>query len=204
MTSLRIRAKRKAVFLDRDGTINEDVGYPMHPAQVHFYPYAAEAIKRINQAGLLAIVVSHQSGVGRGYFTEHELEILHSHIKSVLEKEDARLDRIYYCPHYHPRQLVHNHPPCDCAKPRPGLAIQAAKEFNLDLNQSYMIGDKFSDLVFGQNIGAVPILVLTGYGQMTLQEAKATGFNPAFVARNVLEAVIWLLNREKTSVSWKA
>src|SRR5512139_2605202 len=154
--------KRRAVFLDRDGTLNEDTGYPADFRQVHIYPGAFEAVRRLGRAGFATVVVTHQSGVGRGYFDASEIESLHARFLEEFARRGAALDGLYSCPH------APAAPPeagCSCAKPLPGLGLRAADELGLDLAGSFMVGDKVDDVLFGLNLGAVPLLVLTGYGR---------------------------------------
>lgn len=180
---------RKAVFFDRDGTLNEDTGYPSDFRQVHIYPGAFEAVRAVKQAGFAAVVVTHQSGVGRGYITAAELEDLHARFAGEFARRGAPLDGIYACLHAGEGP----EPACECAKPRPGLALQAARELGLDLGASFMVGDKPVDVLFGLNIGAAPVLVLTGYGRRAAARLAARGLRPAHTAPDVLAAAAWIL-----------
>src|SRR6266566_2139889 len=134
---------KRAVFIDRDGTISEEVGYINHPSRFRVFPYAAAAIKLLNEADWLAVVISNQAGVARGYFSEDMIQTVHAQLELALKKEGARLDAIYYCAH-HPDV---GKPPyrcaCDCRKPKPGLILRAAKELDIDLSHSWMIGDRY-------------------------------------------------------------
>ncbi|MBN2206508.1 MAG: HAD family hydrolase [Candidatus Aminicenantes bacterium] len=188
--------KRRAVFLDRDGTLNVDVGYPHDYGQVEIYPRGVEAVRRLNRAGLLTLVVTNQSGIGRGLLTERELWEIHARMGDALRAENARVDGWYYCPHYEASAHAVFRKACACRKPRPGMALQAARDFNLDLEASYMIGDKVEDIEFGRAFGATPVLVLTGYGARSLRAFQARPVRPAFVAADVLDAVRWILARE--------
>jgi D-glycero-D-manno-heptose 1,7-bisphosphate phosphatase len=188
---------KKAVFLDRDGTLNIDVGYPSRYDQIDIYPQSFEAVRRLNKEGLLAIVVTNQSGVGRGLLSEEDLRDIHSRLSASFSRHKARLDAIYYCPHYILSEDSRYRKECDCRKPKPGLARQAASDFGIDLAHSYMIGDKTEDVLFGMNIGAVPVLVLTGAGGESRSQLSARNVVPAHVAAGVLEAVDWILDREK-------
>jgi D-glycero-D-manno-heptose 1,7-bisphosphate phosphatase len=181
---------KRAVFLDRDGTLCRDVGYPARAAQVHIYPFAYEAVRTIQAAGLAAVVITDQSGIGRGFFGEAELRSLHREFSAAFERRRAPLDRIYHCPHYAAAGA------CDCAKPHPGLAARAAADLGLRLEGSYMIGDKAVDIAFGLNIGAVPVLVLTGYGRETLRNLETAGVRPAHIAADLAAAVDWIIERE--------
>jgi D-glycero-D-manno-heptose 1,7-bisphosphate phosphatase len=182
---------RRAVFLDRDGTLNEDTGYPADFRQVHIYPEAFEAVRLLKEAGFATVVVTHQAGLGRGYFDAAELKALHRRFEEAFELRGARLDGIYSCPH------ASDGPggACLCAKPQPGLAVRAARELGLDLGLSFMVGDKPADVQFGLNIGAAPVLVLTGYGRAASSALAAEGVRPAYTATDVLEAAIWILGQ---------
>lgn len=189
--------KRRAVFLDRDGTLNVDVGYPRDYGQVELYPGGVEAVRRINGSGLLALVVTNQSGIGRGLLTERELWEIHARMSESLRARKARVDGWYYCPHYEAAARAVFRKACNCRKPRPGMALQAARDFNLDLEASYMVGDKVEDVEFGRAFGATPVLVRTGYGERSLRAFESRPDRPAFVAADVLDAVRWILAREK-------
>lgn len=147
--------KQKAIFLDRDGTINKHVGFLTHPNQFELLPGAAEAIKLINKSGYLAIVVTNQPVIARGDCTWEELLQIHDKMETLLGKEGAFLDGIYICPHHKDKGFEGERPEykfdCDCRKPKPGLLLQAAKDFNIDLSQSYMIGDSERDTYVGMN-----------------------------------------------------
>jgi D-glycero-D-manno-heptose 1,7-bisphosphate phosphatase len=189
--------KKRAVFLDRDGTLNVDVGYPRDYGQIKLYPQGVEAVRRINRAGLLALVVTNQSGVGRGLLTEPELWTLHARISESLAARGARIDGWYYCPHYPESTQAAFRKDCDCRKPRPGMGLQAARDFGLDLAGSYMIGDKVEDIEFGRAIGATSVLVLTGYGARSAEELRGRTDGPTCIAPDILAAVRWVLARDK-------
>jgi D-glycero-D-manno-heptose 1,7-bisphosphate phosphatase len=189
--------KKKAVFLDRDGNLNEDVGYPNSFHQIKIYPYSFEAVRKINQAGLMAVIATNQSGVGRGMITEAELKEIHEKMQADFARQNAYFDGIYYCPHYLSALIPEYNRDCTCRKPYPGMAQKAAEELHIDPTRSYMIGDKVEDIQFGLNIQATPILVLTGYGQKSLLQLKDMGIQPAYVAQNLLDAVNWILHKEK-------
>ena len=190
--------KRPAVFLDRDGTINVDVGYPRDFAQVTLFPWSAEAVRRINAAGFVTVVVTNQSGVGRGFYSEAELQALHRAMGRALADQGARIDAFYYCPHYEFAADPRYRDGCGCRKPAPGMAEQAGRDFGLDLSSSYMIGDKVEDVQFGRAFGGTPILVRTGYGETSAIRLEALGLRPAAVAAHLLEAVAWLEARERS------
>jgi D-glycero-D-manno-heptose 1,7-bisphosphate phosphatase len=181
---------RRAVFIDRDGTISEEVGYVNHVTRYRVFPFAAEAVRTLNEAGWLAILVTNQAGVARGYFEESLVGEVHKVLAAELERGGARLDAIYYCPH-HPTV---GEPPyrldCDCRKPRPGLILRAASDFRLDLSRCWMVGDRYSDTELARNAGVRSAFVLTGYGRGELDH-QSTGWRdqPDMVAENLLEAV---------------
>jgi len=192
--------KRKAVFLDRDGTLNVDTAYPSRYEEVAIYPESYEAVKKLNRAGLLAVVVTNQSAVGRGLLTEDDLNDLHARLSASFAGHDARLDAIYFCPHYAQSADPRYRKECDCRKPNPGLGLRAAADLGIDLAGSYMIGDKAEDIIFGMNIRAVPVLVLTGCGRESLATLREQGLEPAYVAESILQAADWVLDREKRRV----
>jgi D-glycero-D-manno-heptose 1,7-bisphosphate phosphatase len=192
--------KKSAVFFDRDGTINVDKGYPSDFSQIEIYPGSYEAVRRLNSAGLPVIVLTNQSGVGRGLLTEENLRIIHEKMRASFQQENARLDAFYYCPHYELSNLPRYRLNCDCRKPNPGLALRAAADFGLDLTRSYMVGDKVEDIILALNIKASPVLVLTGYGRDSLAKLRSLGIEPAYVAEDILSAAVWILEREKQAV----
>ena len=185
--------KKRAVFLDRDGTINEDVGYPSRIDQVRIYPFAFEALRKIKDAGFAAVVVTNQSGIGRGYLTEADLAAIHRHIAGEFAARAVRIDAFYYCPHYEFSDLPGCGGLCACRKPEPEMGRRAAADLNLDLERSYMIGDKVEDVRFGLAIGAKPILVRTGYGAESARRLPGLGITPAAVADDLRAAVDWVL-----------
>ena len=179
-----------AVFLDRDGTICEEVGYVNHLDRVQIYPWSAEAIRKLNRAGLAVIIVTNQSGVGRGYFSESLVKQVHMKIALELAANDARLDAFYYCPH-HPAATVEEYrKECRCRKPAPGMLEEAAKRFNIDLASSFVVGDSYRDVQLGYQAGAKTVLVMTGYGRGEYEHLrKAWPRLPDMIAENLLEAV---------------
>lgn len=154
---------RRAVFLDRDGTLNVEKEYLYRIVDFEFIPGAVEAVRLLNEAGFLVVVVTNQSGVARGYYTEEDVESLHRHIAAELQKSGARVDAWLYCPH-HPDGRGSYSLPCGCRKPLPGMLKEAARRHDIDLAASVMIGDKLADVAAGQAAGCRTILVRTGYG----------------------------------------
>jgi D-glycero-D-manno-heptose 1,7-bisphosphate phosphatase len=186
----------QAVFLDRDGTINEEVGYVNHIDRVFLLPRSAEAIRLLNQNGLKAVVVTNQSGVARGYFPESLVRQVHERIQDLLKREGAHLDGIYYCPH-HPEA---GQPPyrqkCRCRKPETGMVEEAVKALDIDCSKSYVVGDRGNDIAFAQQIGAQGILVLTGYGKGEWEYFGARWkVKPHHLAKDLYDAVQWILGQ---------
>lgn len=164
--SNRFHGTKPAVFLDRDGTINVEKDYLYRIEQFEFTPGAVEAIRLLNQAGYLVVVVTNQSGVARGYYTEADVVTLHRYIDAVLASQGARVDAWYYCPHHQAGNVPYNQE-CDCRKPMPGMLLQAAADHAIDLTRSWMVGDKSADIEAGLAAGCRPVLVMTGYGAET-------------------------------------
>ena len=158
--------KRRAVFLDRDGTINVEKSYLHKIDDFEFISGVPEAIKSLKDAGFLVIVVSNQSGIARGYFNEKAVEALNRHIQKELADYGTSIDAFYFCPH-HPEKGIGDYKiVCDCRKGAPGMLLQAAVEHGIDLQRSFMIGDKLADIEAGQRAGCRSVLVLTGYGKI--------------------------------------
>jgi len=183
-----------AVFLDRDGTINEEVGYVNHPDRVRLCPGVAEAICKLNEANVLVIAVTNQSGVGRGYVTEELVHEVHEKIARELAAQGARVDAFYYCPHHPHAPLAAYRQECRCRKPATGMVEEAARHFHIDLASSYVVGDSYRDMQMGFNAGARTVLVLTGYGRGEFEyQASRWPRQPDRVAENLLEAVEHIL-----------
>jgi D-glycero-D-manno-heptose 1,7-bisphosphate phosphatase len=185
---------RPAVFIDRDGTLTDEVGYVNHPQRLRLLPRSAEAIRRLNAAGVPAVVVTNQAGIARGYFSEDVLEAVNGVLVEQLKQAGAHLDGIYVCPH-HPTEGA---PPfrtaCECRKPKPGLLVRAARDLRLDLTASTMIGDRPSDLGPARAVGARGVLVLTGYGLGEWEyHRERFDVQPDHVAADLLDAVEWAL-----------
>lgn len=163
VTGKNLKNKQKAIFLDRDGTINKYVGFLRNIDDFELIDGVAEAIRKINESGYLAIVVTNQPVIARGEVSFNELEEIHNKMETLLGKEGAYLDAIYYCPH-HPHKGYEGERPelkidCDCRKPKPGMLLKAAEDFNIDLSQSWMIGDGQNDVVAGINAGCKTVLI---------------------------------------------
>lgn len=191
--------KRPAVFIDRDGTISEEVGYINHPSRFRVFPYTAEAIKLLNDQGWLAIIITNQAGVARGYFSESMIQTVHDNLLREVGEKGARVDAIYYCAH-HPSV---GEPPyrqdCDCRKPKPGLVNRACKDLDIDLKHSWMIGDRYGDVELAHNAGIRSALVLSGYGRGEWENQRSQWEQqPELVAENLLEAIKSILGSGAT------
>lgn len=183
------RPGRGAIFLDRDGTITEEVGYVNHIDRAQIFPWAPEAIRLIKSSGLPVVVVTNQSGVGRGYFTEELVAQIHQKIQDELVAMGTGLDAFYYCPHSPRAVLEAYRQDCRCRKPSTGMAEEAAKQFGIDLTTSYVVGDTYRDMQMGFNIGARTILLMTGYGRGEYEHHRSGWPRmPDLIAENLLEA----------------
>jgi D-glycero-D-manno-heptose 1,7-bisphosphate phosphatase len=188
--------KRKALFLDRDGTLLVEVGYLNHASQVAPYHFTLQALRLAREAGFLLILVTNQSGIARGYLSEAELDGIHERMQSLLGEGGARLDGIYYCPHHREGTVREYAIECACRKPGPQLGRLAARRFGIDLEVSFMVGDKETDLEFGRALGVTPCLVRTGFGGFAEKDLGPAGLEGARVFDNVLEAVGWITGQK--------
>lgn len=182
-------ALRRAVFLDRDGTINEEVGYLRKLEQLKLFPFSAEAIQILNRKGIPIIVVTNQSGVARGYFDEDFVYRLHDLIRDQLEAKGAHIDAFYYCPHHPTEGSDPYRRACTCRKPGTGMFLQASRDLHIDLSRSYMVGDMMKDVQAGKKAGTKGILVMTGYGA----DEKINKDFPDYRAIDLLDAVKWII-----------
>ena len=148
----------KAIFLDRDGTLNPDPGYISKPDDYELYDGVCEALARLQKAGYQLILITNQSGISRGLFSEKDLEAVHDKMKRLLMAGGVTLDAIYYCPH-HPEHPYKGISDCNCRKPKPGMILQAIKDRNIDEKQSFMVGDRTSDIKIGLASGVTPICI---------------------------------------------
>lgn len=175
----------RAVFLDRDGTIAKDVPYCSRPEDFELLPGAGTAIRLLNERGLKVIIITNQSGIARGYFTEEVLERIHHKMRRDLERFGAHIDAIYYCPH-------HPDDGCQCRKPKPGLIHQAARDHGVELSKSFFIGDKPLDIEAGHSAGCKVVLISDGV------ESSYPG-GPEFETKTLLGASNWILREGKTT-----
>lgn len=180
----------RAVFIDRDGTISEEVGYINHASRFRLFPYSAAAIKQLHEDGYLAIVITNQAGVARGYFPETMVQAVHKRMIDELEACGAALDAIYYCAHHPSVGEAPYRLDCDCRKPKPGLLLRAAGDFEIDLENSWMVGDRYSDIELAANAGVKSALVLSGYGRGEWEHQRDNWtIQPDLVAEDLLAAV---------------
>lgn len=177
----------RAVFLDRDGTMAPDVHYCSRPEDFELFPNTAKAVRLLNEHGFKVIVITNQSGVARGYFTEKTLAEIHEKMKRELAKEGAWVDAIYYCPH-HPDDN------CDCRKPKPRLILQAAKDLDIDLQRSFVVGDLQMDIALGKAVGCPAILIRD---EAVLDSANAEA---DLIAPDLLEAARVVIDGELDKV----
>lgn len=181
---------RKAAFLDRDGTIAEEVGYLNHLSRFQIYPFAAAAIRRLNEAGIPVVVVTNQAGVSRGFFPEEFVHRVHERMIDELAAAGARVDAIYYCPHSREDN-------CNCRKPRTGLLERASAEHHLALDGSFLVSDRYVDVEMGKSVGCHGILVMTGYGRGEYEwHHRKWARQPDSVVENLMAATdVILANR---------
>lgn len=186
--------KKPAVFIDRDGTVNEQVGYLNHVSRLAVFPWSAPAIKLLNEHHYLTVIVSNQSGVARGYFPVSLVTEVHQRMEWLLEQEKAFVDNILFCPHHPAGKVPEFSKVCECRKPSTGLIERACERLDIDLAKSYMVGDQLIDIELAERAGIKGILVETGYG---LGEKEyllpLSPLEPAYIAKDLLGAVRWIL-----------
>jgi D-glycero-D-manno-heptose 1,7-bisphosphate phosphatase len=185
---------RPAVFVDRDGTLLEEANYLDRIERFAFFPYAIDASRLLNRAGFAVVVITNQSGVGRGMYEESFVTDTHELMKARLAEGGARVDGCYYCPHHPEASIARYRQDCECRKPRPGMLRQAARDLDLDLARSFSIGDKWTDVQAGFAAGGRGLLVRTGYGRAS-EASPPPGVRPAHVADNLMAAVSWILEQ---------
>lgn len=185
MDKIKNESVWSAAFLDRDGVINKDVDFPRSASDVEILPWVAESIKRLNDQGVLVVVVTNQSGVARGYFSETTLADIHEKIRNLLAEKGARIDAIYYCPHLPGADNEEYAIECDCRKPAPGMILQAASELGIDPARSFLVGDSERDIEAGKSAGCYTFLVASVLPEKTAADV---------VVGNLREAVELVLN----------
>ena len=184
----------KAVFLDRDGTIIKECNYLSDPKKIKILPWVVKGIKLLNETGFKVVVITNQSGIARGFFDIRTLNKIHGTMLKSLKRSGATIDALYFCPHLPGGVIKKYNVKCRCRKPDIKMALQAGKDLNIDLKNSYMIGDKDIDIQFGENFGSKGnILVRTGYGHTMGRKTS-----PDHVASNFMKAVEWILKKERS------
>jgi D-glycero-D-manno-heptose 1,7-bisphosphate phosphatase len=185
---------KPAVFLDRDGTVLEEAGYLDRFERLVFFPYAIDAIRLLNHGGFAVVVVTNQSGIGRGMYEEEFVLRAHEVVNARVAAGGARIDGFYYCPHHPTAEIEKYRRDCDCRKPGPGMMRQASQDLDLDLSRSFAVGDKWSDVQAGIAAGGRGVLVRTGYGRSS-ELAPRPGVTPAAVLDDLIAATAWILRQ---------
>jgi D-glycero-D-manno-heptose 1,7-bisphosphate phosphatase len=183
---------QSAVFLDRDGTLIEEVGYLDRPERVEFFPWTVDAIRALNRADIRVVMVSNQSGVARGFFDEATVDQVHARIAERLRAGGAHIDAYYYCPHHPDGKVAEYARACDCRKPGRGLVDRAVRELRVDPEQSFTVGDRWLDVALARAVGARGILVRTGYG-LAEEARRPADLVADAVVDNLIGAVGWIL-----------
>jgi D-glycero-D-manno-heptose 1,7-bisphosphate phosphatase len=191
---------RPAVFLDRDGTIIEDVGYLHDLDQIALYPFAVDAIRGLNRAGLAVVVVTNQSGVARGVITEAFVDETHARLTAILAAGGARVEAYYYCPHHPAGTVAAYAKSCDCRKPACGLIDRSARDLGLDPARSFVVGDKWIDVGVARAAGARGILVRTGSGAWEEAHKRPTDPDADVIVDNLAAAASWILGNLESEV----
>jgi D-glycero-D-manno-heptose 1,7-bisphosphate phosphatase len=187
----------KAVFLDRDGTVNEEVGYLDDLGKLRLIPGAGAAIRRLNETGFTVVLVTNQSGVARGYFPESLVHDAHERLDELLKSEGARIDAVYYCPHHPKAGNSHYTRECDCRKPKTGLIDKAVKDLGIDIRHSYLVGDKWSDIELAQRAGVHAVLVASGFPPGDPGNKRSARVrDPDFAAPSLAAAAEWIIKSE--------
>ena len=179
-------------FVDRDGTLIEEVGYLDRPARMVLYPWTTDALRALNRAGITVVLVSNQSGVARGFFAESVVHDIHRRMAEMLAAGGARIDAYYYCPHHPDGKLPEYAIACDCRKPKRGLADRAVREFGIDPARSFVVGDRWLDVGMARTIGGRGVLVRTGYGE-SQEPSPPDGLSADAVVDNFAGAASWIL-----------
>ena len=190
------KLKRPAIFLDRDGTIIADAEYLSDPAQIKLFTKTPEALKLLRKAGFYLFVVSNQSGVARGYFSESMVRIVHQRLRQMLKAKGARIDAFFYCPHYPEGKVKAYRKVCSCRKPGIGMIQQAMRKYPIDLKRSYVVGDKMDDLLLARKAKlAGGLLVRTGNGRRSEKKLKVTPLPKSAVVSDVFGAAKWIVSK---------
>ena len=185
----------RAVFLDRDGTLIEEVGYLDRLERLQLFPWSIDAVRLLNRAGFTVVVVSNQAGVARGFFAEPFVLEVQGEIDARVQAAGGRIDGWYYCPHHPDAPVARYRRQCECRKPRPGMIRQAEADLGIDPSRSYVIGDRWLDVQLARNVGARGILVRTGYGA-TEERQPPDGVAAEAIADNLIDAAAWILRNQ--------
>ena len=194
--------RKIAVFFDRDGTLNVEAGYIRDLKNLVLAEGAAESVSKLNHQEILCILVTNQTGPARDYYPENHVIDLNNRLLNLLKEKNAYLNKVYYCPHYKNGIVKEYSIDCNCRKPKTGMIKQAIKDFpEIDLPNSYVIGDKATDVELAKNAGCKSILLTTGYGQQVLEGTyQQLKCKPDFIASNITEAIEWILQDIKIKV----
>lgn len=187
--------KNRAFFLDRDGTLIEDRGYICGFDEVEIFPFSVEAVQLMNQNGFKVFVITNQSSIGRGICTEEQVKEIHREIKKYFLDRGAVIDEIYYCP-YHENSVIERFRRNDeCRKPSPGMILMATRDFDINLAESYVMGDMVTDILAGKNAGCQTVFVEDTKHPDKREELEKNGIKPDFMANNILSAVQLILKK---------
>lgn len=182
-----VNMMKRAVFFDRDGTIIFDPGYLSEAEQIQFFPGVLDKIRELKTRGFLIFIVTNQSGIGRGYFTEAQLAMVHEALIAMMKKEGASVDEIRYCPHAPEDE-------CDDRKPSPKMVIELAEKHDIDLKKSFFVGDKMSDVLTGKNAGCRTVFILHNESKEEIRASVPDFTEPDYSAQTPVEALAWILN----------
>jgi D-glycero-D-manno-heptose 1,7-bisphosphate phosphatase len=185
---------KRAVFLDRDGTLIEESGYLDRLDRLVFFPYSVDAVRLLNRAGFVVVVVTNQAGIARGIVRERFVAEAHRAISERLGAGGARVDAYYYCPHHRTGEVTEYVKECDCRKPRPGMFLRAADELGLDLTRSFVVGDRWHDVAAARAVGSRGILVRSGLGRGE-EAAPQPGLRADIVVDTLIDATAWILDQ---------
>jgi D-glycero-D-manno-heptose 1,7-bisphosphate phosphatase len=183
---------KPAVFLDRDGTLLEEAGYLDRLERLAFFPFGIDAVRLLNRGGYSVVIITNQSGIGRGMYEEEFVIRAHQVVDERVRAGGGRIDGYYYCPHHPEAELAKYRKDCDCRKPEPGMLRQAAADLGLDLSRSFAVGDKWTDVQAGVAAGARGLLVRTGYGR-TSEATPKRPVEPVTIADDLMAATAWIL-----------
>ena len=183
-----------AVFLDRDGTLIDEVGYLDRLERLALFPYSIDAVRLLKRAGFLVVVVTNQAGVAHGLFDEAFIAETHRHLDGKMAAAGTRVDGYYYCPHHPHASLEAYRTTCECRKPGTGMIRSAARDLGIDVARSFVVGDRWLDIEMAQASGATGILVQTGYGKTEALRPR-DGVRAEAVVANLIEAAAWILRR---------